>query len=948
MAAGSGFTLRVNMVLNAAGFVAGMAAAKASAIRTSAVMSNAVGLGAVGIALGMAKATKAAIDWEDSMAGVRRTIDLTESQQEHSSEIYGQIEQDLRDLTKVIPIAHDEMAQMAETAGAIGVPAEAIKDFVRVAGTLSKLSDDLDPAEIASSMGKIRTVMGLATEDFDRFGSAVVQLGISGASTENEIIQMAKRASGAFGTLGISVPNLLAWSAAMSNVDEKSEAGGTTLQRLGLIIQKSVAAQGPLLDATAKSANMTSEAFTTLFKGDASAAMFKFIEGLSGLDTFERLDALRDSGFKDIRLQRGLTKIVAALGTGNEGNLADALSDSAKGWSEETAMAEMAAERWDTVSKKWDILGNKVQDFAITLGTTLIPVVEQLVDWASSLVDGLAELARAFPGITKFVTPIVTALSAILALRFGLKMMASMLPLGGAGKLMAAQWGLVATAASSAIMRPITALAGLIPRAMAGFISIMGITGTAAGTAFGIAWKLAALGLIGLAIIVIEKELEMLGNVLADIEKGKAKVAEGVKVHDDFLASMPSREAAVAELADLQAQEKVAWDGMWHGVKFFTDIIIPEESHAFDTRIANVQAYIENYEDLSRQQADAQRMQAYNDQLAVQRGADALAALANMPVKPMRTLGDLFRPTEEQLMEGFRKLRMTIGAGRAEVATSIQSFWEGLAQALKEPPVKIMKPGQRLKEMDRIIGGFSMKLKQAIRAKDKLAIEYYAGTIIQAKQQRKEFVNSAAMTAEDTSKLFKSLGQKVPKFLQKMVSGAKSKGKATENAAKTTRTNVETVFTANPDALFAPGAALINGLARGMTSQQGIAAEAAREVAHAISLPFVGNSPPVMGPLKNIDKDGANIVTTFAGGMMGKRHLAAATGRAIAGAVAPAFGVRGSLNAARAGGGGGGRGDTLQVGTLIATDSGLDELDRRMGRRKQRRSRARRLLNDPN
>jgi hypothetical protein len=112
--------------------------------------------------------------------------------------------------------------------------------------------------------------------------------------------------------------------------------------------------------------------------------------------------------------------------------------------------------------------------------------------------------------------------------------------------------------------------------------------------------------------------------------------------------------------------------------------------------------------------------------------------------------------------------------------------------------------------------------------------------------------------------------------------------------------------------------------------------QVAAEVAGVVSGFFKGKSPPRMGPLSTIDTDGAMLVKTLSGGMLSQKRLAAATGVTIAGAFRPALGANAiAANGLRRGG----RENHFHIGTLVADDRGIDELDRRMNRRRKMKGR---------
>ena len=147
--------------------------------------------------------------------------------------------------------------------------------------------------------------------------------------------------------------------------------------------------------------------------------------------------------------------------------------------------------------------------------------------------------------------------------------------------------------------------------------------------------------------------------------------------------------------------------------------------------------------------------------------------------------------------------------------------------------------------------------------------------------------------------------------------------------------------------LSASGAAVVNSFANGMISAMPAVTDAANQVAAAAKPPLESQSPPKTGPLRNIDKWGVNLTKTWASGLSKGARYVAGAGDVVAGAFnprlrAPAMAAGHAMQDRR-------RGDCYHVGTLIADERGLDELDRRTHKRRRHKQRgAGRRDNDPN
>lgn len=340
------------------------------------LLGGTAAVGAIGYAI------KTAQSFESATAGVAKTVDG-----DISTIVAG-----LQRISTESPIAYEELAGIAEAAGALGV---AKGDIVGFTDTVSKLAvtTDLTSEAAATSLGHLKTNLRLVGDDFERVGNTLVDLGNKGASTESQILGMAEGVSGVAGIVGLSTPQVLGWGAAWANTGEEVEAGSTELQKFFLETFGMVNKGGTELKLLAKIAGTSSRDFARAYKTDASATMSDFLAKLGKLSKAEQAATLEKLGFTDIRITRGLLKIL-----GNTNNLTDSLGVASNAWDENNAMQIEAEKRFATSASQMKILENNVRLAAATVGTELLPVVNELakegVDWLQGHQPEIRQFAK--------------------------------------------------------------------------------------------------------------------------------------------------------------------------------------------------------------------------------------------------------------------------------------------------------------------------------------------------------------------------------------------------------------------------------------------------------------------------------------------------------------------------------------------------------------------------
>lgn len=91
------------------------------------------------VALG-SYALKTSIDFEDAFAGVRKTVNMTESE-------FAALDQSIKNMTLVKPASYETIAFVAETAGQLGIAKHAVEGFTSVMTDLGAVSTDLSAAD---------------------------------------------------------------------------------------------------------------------------------------------------------------------------------------------------------------------------------------------------------------------------------------------------------------------------------------------------------------------------------------------------------------------------------------------------------------------------------------------------------------------------------------------------------------------------------------------------------------------------------------------------------------------------------------------------------------------------------------------------------------------------------------------------------------------------------
>lgn len=363
-----------------------------------------------GVAVGgaLALATREAIGWESAWAGVTKTVD-------GSASTMAALEDGLRGMAREMPATHEEIAAVAEAAGALGVSTADVEGFTETMVMLGETTN-LTADEAATSIAQISNVMGTmdreGAQGVERFASALVHLGNNGASTEQEILQLSTRLSSTASVIGMSEADVLGYANALASVGINAEAGGTAMSRVFMDMAESVSQGGEDLEAFAEIAGMSAEQFATAFQEDPAEAVATFISGLgdisaAGGDVFGVLD---DLGMSDIRVSQAL------LTMAESGDfLTESLQMGEQAWQDNTAVQDEYQQRLETTAAQMDIAKNNIVDAAISLGSVFLPAIAEVSGAIADLAGWFADL----PGPIQTVIGVLGGIAASATLAAG-------------------------------------------------------------------------------------------------------------------------------------------------------------------------------------------------------------------------------------------------------------------------------------------------------------------------------------------------------------------------------------------------------------------------------------------------------------------------------------------------------------------------------------------------
>lgn len=341
---------------------------------------------------GGAYAGKMAVDFDTALANVRKTSDMTESQLED-------LAKSALELSKTQPVDAQTILNIEALGAQLGISNEKLESFAKTVSGLD-IATNMNAETAATEMARFANIVGMAEDEFGNYGSTLVAIGNNMATTESEVSQMAMRFASAGAQAGMSEAQILGMAGAMSSLGIKAEMGGSALSQIFVTIGNSVAQGGADLEAFASRAGMSSDEFRKAWGEDAAGAFNALIEGIGNATAAgeDMNTIMAELGFTQIRqsdVMRRLAGSTEAV-TQKQSVLSGALELSTTAWEQNTALQKEVDQRNESMASRIEVLKNKLNAIAITIGRPLVDAVIDAVEALDPMIQGVADAAQAF------------------------------------------------------------------------------------------------------------------------------------------------------------------------------------------------------------------------------------------------------------------------------------------------------------------------------------------------------------------------------------------------------------------------------------------------------------------------------------------------------------------------------------------------------------------------
>lgn len=327
----------------------------------------------------------AATDIDTGLTNVKKTVDGTAEQ-------YGELKQAAIDFSQTNAVSARQILDIQALGAQLGFSIDELDEFSRVVSGLD-IATNMDAETAGTELARFANITKMSHGEIGNYGSAIVGLGNSFATTEGEISAMAMRIAASGKQVGMSQADILGVATALSSLGVEAEAGGTAVSTIMATIDKDIALNKDSVATWAAAARMSTDDFAAAWKSKPVDALSAVLSGMESTtaEGGNMSVMLEELGIDSIR-QTDIMKRLA----GNSELVGNAVSKSNEEWSKNTALQKEVDNRNESLAAKFEILKNRVVAIADNVGGPLADALLDALDAAEPLFTAIADGSKAF------------------------------------------------------------------------------------------------------------------------------------------------------------------------------------------------------------------------------------------------------------------------------------------------------------------------------------------------------------------------------------------------------------------------------------------------------------------------------------------------------------------------------------------------------------------------
>lgn len=333
--------------------------------------------------------------WENYSAQEMAIAQISRVSQATVSEL-DTIVQQVRVMSTEIPIAFEELGEIAMLGSQVGIANEALGTFTETVGLFAATSE-VSADETASMLARIMEMTNLSEthgqEAVRNLGSAIAYLGSNALATDREILKTVESIATMTTQVGFSAEATVGLGSAMASLVIKPEIARGASQRVFLQLGEAIKGTGGEMETLVEVTGMSQDALLELSQNDFEEYFFTVMEALSGVakEGGDLIPIIREMGIINTRD----AEVVARLAS-NYGILEQSVRESGHAFESGQYLYEESDRIFNTLTARVQIMSNTWNNFLFGAVEAIAPFLTRLVEATTNLIQ-MADAMGAAP-----------------------------------------------------------------------------------------------------------------------------------------------------------------------------------------------------------------------------------------------------------------------------------------------------------------------------------------------------------------------------------------------------------------------------------------------------------------------------------------------------------------------------------------------------------------------
>lgn len=336
-----------------------------------------------GIGSDLMETSQAAIDFESSMADVKKVVDFDTPQQ------FKEMGNDILEMTKTIPMAAQDLAQIVAAGGQSGIAREDLTGFAESAAKMG-VAFDISAGQAGDMMAKWRTAFKMNQTEVVDLADKINYLGNTTAASAPLISDVVTRIGPLGEVGGVAAGEIAALGASMVGSGIQSDVAATGLKNMILALTAGESATKSQVGAL-NELGLSAEDVAQGMQDNAKETILKVLDAIRGLDKVKQASVLSDLFGKE-----SLGAIAPLLS--NLDGVRDNLNKVADSSKYAGSMEDEFSARSETTANSLQLAKNNMEAFKIAIGNGLIPAMTPMISLLTQGVKWVSGIAQEFPG----------------------------------------------------------------------------------------------------------------------------------------------------------------------------------------------------------------------------------------------------------------------------------------------------------------------------------------------------------------------------------------------------------------------------------------------------------------------------------------------------------------------------------------------------------------------